>query len=152
MGCIKSTKVCFETGKSYTFNEVYLKCRNLAGSLRGKFSLEKGDTVAVILPNVVDFPVAFLGAIQAGLVVTTVNPLHNAGSTFRQKLLLQQLSCFVSDEMARQLSDSGAKIIFTVRDILTVVNTAMSILGEKIPTVIAEAQPVITYTKFILII
>ncbi|XP_063927637.1 uncharacterized protein LOC135140853 [Zophobas morio] len=119
----KTAVVCFETGKSYTFNQVYLKCRNLAGSLRRKFSLEKGDTVAVILPNVVDFPVAFLGAIQAGLVVTTVNPLHNA------------------DEMARQLSDSGAKIIFTVRDILTVVNTAMSILGEKIPTVIAEAQP-----------
>ncbi|RZC27643.1 4-coumarate--CoA ligase 1-like, partial [Asbolus verrucosus] len=114
--------MCFETGKYYTFKEVYDRSRSLASILRKKFHLGLGDTVALVLPNVPDFPIAFLGAIQAGLVVTTVNPSYTA------------------DEMAVQFNDSGSKIVFTIVELLSLVNKATNSLKKKIPVVLAELK------------
>jgi 4-coumarate--CoA ligase len=120
----KTAVMCFDTGKRYTFQQIYHKSWSLAAVLRQKFQLQVGDTVAVILPNVPDFPVAFLGAIQAGLVVTTVNPFYTP------------------DEMAVQLGDSGSQLIFTNRELLPFVNKATNKLRKRVPTVLAETKPV----------
>ena len=52
-----------------------------------------GDRIAIQLPNLLHFPVALLGAVKAGLVVVSTNPLYTA------------------KEMAHQFKDSGAKAV-----------------------------------------
>ena len=44
-----------------------------------KAGLRHGDVIALVLPNVPEFPVAFLGANAAGLTVTLMNPLYTPG-------------------------------------------------------------------------
>ena len=52
--------------------------------------------MAFLLPNIPEFPIAFLGCAGAGLTVTTMNPTYKA------------------EEIARQLENSGAQFIVTI--------------------------------------
>jgi long-chain acyl-CoA synthetase len=61
-----------------------------------KLGVEKGDRVAVFLPNIPQFIITYFGALKAGAVVTAISPLH------RER------------EVEHQLSDSGAKTIITL--------------------------------------
>lgn len=65
--------------------QVYHKSNCLAHSLQNNFNLSSGDIVAIILPNIPDFSIIFLGTIQAGLVVTTINPYYTAGKVVFSK-------------------------------------------------------------------
>jgi len=58
-----------------------------------KDNAKAGDRVAIMLPNVLAYPVAFLGALRAGLTVVNVNPLYTPR------------------ELEHQLSDAGATTI-----------------------------------------
>ncbi|MGO9078043.1 MAG: long-chain-fatty-acid--CoA ligase [Streptosporangiaceae bacterium] len=74
----------------------YAQLRDAAGrmaSLLSSAGVEPGDRVAVMLPNVPAFPIAFYGALGAGAVVVTMNPL------------------LMSREIAYYLADSGAKVL-----------------------------------------
>ncbi len=55
--------------------------------------LEKGDKIALMMPNLIQYPIALFGALRAGLVVVNTNPLYTAR------------------EMHHQFKDSGAKAI-----------------------------------------
>ena len=68
--------------------------REMAAFLRGELGLEPGDRVALVLPNLLSFPVAFQGILRAGLVAVPLNPLYTAR------------------ELEEQLRDSGARAIF----------------------------------------
>ena len=75
----------------------YAELRDAAArltSLLSSFGIRAGDRVAVMLPNVPAFPIAFYGALGAGAVVVPMNPLLK------------------SREVAYYLSDSGAKVLF----------------------------------------
>ncbi|KAK4887097.1 hypothetical protein RN001_003368 [Aquatica leii] len=119
---------CDFTGKKYTFDEIRLKSRNLNTNLRKKLNLKKGDVIAIILPNVADYPICVFGALQAGLVVTTINPSYKSG------------------EISRQLLDCNAKAIVTlsslyntVQEILTDAKISIPILTVK--TKISSTTP-----------
>ncbi len=58
-----------------------------------RLGVQKGDRVAIALPNIPQFPIAFFGALRAGAVVVPTNPLYT------------------EREMQHQLADSGAKVI-----------------------------------------
>ena len=76
----------------------YSELREAAGrvtSLLSSAGVAPGDRVAVMLPNVPAFPMAFYGALAAGAVVVPMNPLLK------------------SREVAFYLADSGAKVLFT---------------------------------------
>lgn len=86
---------CGMTGRQYT----YEMCRDNAvkfGSALRRLGAKKSDVVAFLLPNIPEFPIAFLGCVGAGLTVTTINPTYKA------------------EEIARQLENSGAKYIVTI--------------------------------------
>lgn len=51
----------------------------LALKLQNKLKLKVGESVAVCLPNIPEYPSAILGPLEAGLVVTPINPYYNAG-------------------------------------------------------------------------
>ena len=84
-------------GKDISFAETDTMSLALAAYLQG-LGLAKGDRVAIMMPNVPQYPVAVAAILRAGLVVVNVNPLYTAR------------------ELEHQLKDSGAKAIFIVEN------------------------------------
>ncbi|MBN9428984.1 MAG: long-chain fatty acid--CoA ligase [Burkholderiales bacterium] len=88
----KERKAYVGFGKEISFGEVDELSRRLAAWLQAK-GLQKGDRVALMMPNVLQYPVALAGVLRAGFVVVNVNPLYTPR------------------ELEHQLKDSGAKAI-----------------------------------------
>ncbi|RXV68286.1 long-chain-fatty-acid--CoA ligase [Burkholderia stabilis] len=82
--------VCMDRELSYA--ELDARSRHLAGWFQSQ-GLEPGDRIAVMLPNLLQYPVAIAAILRAGYVVVNVNPLYTAR------------------ELAHQLADSGARAI-----------------------------------------
>ncbi|EOZ98696.1 Long-chain-fatty-acid--CoA ligase [Indibacter alkaliphilus LW1] len=80
-------------GKSMTFNELDTYSQNFASYLQHELKMNKGDKVAIQMPNCLQYPVALFGTLRAGMVVVNVNPLYTA------------------KEMKHQFDDSGATAI-----------------------------------------
>ncbi|SFB24335.1 long-chain acyl-CoA synthetase [Lentibacillus halodurans] len=79
-------------GKEMTFAEVYSQAKKLAGYLQS-LGLDKGDRVAIMLPNCPQAVISYYGALLAGAVVVQTNPLYK------------------ERELEYQLNDSGAAFI-----------------------------------------
>lgn len=62
-------------GKEMTYAEVDQLSRDFAAYLQG-LGLKKGDRIAIQMPNLLQFPVAFFGALRAGLIIVNTNPLY----------------------------------------------------------------------------
>jgi long-chain acyl-CoA synthetase len=75
-----------------SFNELDVLSRQFAAYLQQQ-GLKKGDALAIMMPNLLQYPIALFGALRAGLVVVNVNPLYTAR------------------ELKHQLSDANAKAI-----------------------------------------
>lgn len=72
-----SDKVAFENmGVRFTYKQVDQLSRDFAAYLQGGLNLQKGDRIAIQMPNVLQFPIAFFGALRAGLIVVNTNPLY----------------------------------------------------------------------------
>jgi acyl-CoA synthetase (AMP-forming)/AMP-acid ligase II len=80
------------SGRTLTYEQLFGAVKSFAGGLKAR-GFEKGDTLAILLPNLPEYAVAFHGAAWAGGTVTTVNPLYNA------------------EEIGHQLKDAGAKFL-----------------------------------------
>ncbi len=80
-------------GVSLTYNDVDRLSKNLATYLQAQPGLEKGDRVAIHMPNLLQQPIAFFAVIRAGMVVVNTNPLYTPR------------------EMEHQFTDAGAKAI-----------------------------------------
>ncbi|MCA6073525.1 AMP-binding protein [Fulvivirga sedimenti] len=63
-------------GKALTYAEVNEKSLHLAAFLQKKFHLQKGDRIAVQMPNMLQYPVVMMAALRAGLIVVNTNPLY----------------------------------------------------------------------------
>ncbi|MFY8117635.1 MAG: long-chain-fatty-acid--CoA ligase [Roseateles sp.] len=79
-------------GRSITFAQIDEASRALAAYFQS-LGLERGDRVAIMMPNVMQYPVAVAAVLRAGLVVVNVNPLYTPR------------------ELEHQLKDAGAKAI-----------------------------------------
>ena len=79
-------------GKEITFGELDRMSKAFGAWLQAQ-GLQKGDRVALMMPNVLQYPVALFGVLRSGLVVVNVNPLYTPR------------------ELEHQLNDSGAKAI-----------------------------------------
>ncbi len=80
-----------------TYAELNRLTRNFAAWLQHK-GLNKGDRIALMMPNILQYPVALFGALRAGLVVVNTNPMYTAR------------------ELKHQLTDSGARAIVVVEN------------------------------------
>ncbi len=89
-----SSSPAFENmGKVLTYGEIDKLSSDFAAFLQNHTNLKKGDRIAIQMPNLLQFPVAMLGALRAGLIVVNTNPLYTPR------------------EMEHQFKDSGAKAI-----------------------------------------
>ena len=84
-------------GVRITFAELDRLAKDFTGFV-SRAGLVKGDRVALMMPNVLQYPVALVGALRAGLVVVNTNPLY----TVR--------------ELRHQLADSGARAIVVLEN------------------------------------
>lgn len=80
-------------GRTITYADFDRRARDFAAWLQQSGKLQRGDRIAIMLPNVLQYPIALFGALRAGLTVVNTNPLYTAR------------------ELEHQLADSGAKAI-----------------------------------------
>ena len=99
-------------GKAISFAQVDEASRALAAYLQS-LGLAKGDRVAIMMPNVPQYPVAVAAILRAGYVVVNVNPLYTPR------------------ELEHQLKDSGAKAILIVENFAHVLQQVMSAVPTK---------------------
>lgn len=87
-------KVAFENlGRQLTYGELDRLSARFAAYLRGALGLPKGARVALMMPNMLQYPAALFGALRAGCVVVNCNPLYTPR------------------ELEHQLRDSGATVV-----------------------------------------
>ena len=94
--------------REMTYGELDRLSRDFAGWLQS-IGLKKGDRVALMMPNLLQYPVALFGTLRAGCVVVNVNPLYTPR------------------ELEHQLNDSGATTIVIVENFA---NTLQQVIGK----------------------
>ena len=95
-------------GKSMTFGELDTLSNAFGAWLQG-IGCKKGSRVAVMMPNILQYPVCVFGALRAGCTVVNVNPLYTAR------------------ELEHQLKDSGAEVLVCVENFA---NTVAEVVGK----------------------
>jgi long-chain acyl-CoA synthetase len=85
-------------GATLTYAQLDALSRAFAAWLQKKSGLVAGDRVALMMPNILQYPIAMFGVLRAGMVVVNTNPLYTAR------------------ELEHQLKDSGAKCIVIVEN------------------------------------
>ena len=94
-----ATKPAFQNmGKTLTYRETAKLITDFASYLQNVLKLPRGERVAIMLPNLLQYPVALFGALQAGMVVVNTNPLYTPR------------------ELEHQLKDSGASVIVVLEN------------------------------------
>ncbi|MDX1281759.1 AMP-binding protein [Shewanella colwelliana] len=111
----KTAYVCL--GKATSFNEIERDSRYFAAYLQHHTSLEVGDRIAIQLPNITQFVIAAYGALRAGLVLVNTNPLYT------------------ERELIHQFTDSGAKALVVLSDLLPTLNNVVA--NTQLKTVVA---------------
>jgi long-chain acyl-CoA synthetase len=72
-----SSKIAFENlGGKLTFTQVDELSTHFAAYLQNELGLKKGERIAIQMPNLLQFPIAFIGSLKAGLIVVNTNPLY----------------------------------------------------------------------------
>ncbi|MEH6454544.1 MAG: AMP-binding protein, partial [Psychromonas sp.] len=82
--------------KQMSFKQLDDSSKAIATYLQQTLKLKQGDRVAIMMPNLLQYPIVLLGILRAGMAVVNINPLYT------------------SKELKHQLNDSGAKAIFIV--------------------------------------
>jgi len=85
-------------GKTITYKEVKQYTSQLGGYLKNELGLDKGTKVAVMMPNLLQNPIAIFSILRAGMVVVNTNPLYTAR------------------ELKHQMNDSGTEAIIIVEN------------------------------------
>ncbi len=74
----------YNLGVTLTYSEMDNLSRDFAAFLQQGLQLKKGDRIAIMLPNVLQYPIVLFAALRAGLIVVNVNPLYTAGELVYQ--------------------------------------------------------------------
>ena len=106
-------------GKSITYEQVERESAAFGAFLQSQ-GLQKGARVALMMPNVLQYPVAILGALRAGYAVVNVNPLYTPR------------------ELEHQLKDSGAEAIVVLENFASTVQAVLAKTAVK--TVIVSSM------------
>jgi long-chain acyl-CoA synthetase len=96
-----------QMGRSITYRDIDQLSRQFAAYLQKRAGLKKGERMAIMLPNLLQYPIAMFGALRAGLAVVNTNPLYTA------------------PELEHQLQDSGATAILVLENFAHVVEKVL---------------------------
>ncbi len=107
-----------QMGAQLTYRQLDELTRGFAAWLQQQ-GFSKGDRLAIMLPNTLQYPIAMFGALRAGLIVVNTNPLYTA------------------PELLHQLSDSGATAILVLENFAHVVEKVLA--GTQVKRVLVTA-------------
>ena len=112
-------------GHTLSFKELQTKSIAFAAYLQQTLKLKKGDRLALMMPNILQYPVALFGALSAGLVIVNVNPLYT------------------SRELTHQLKDANVNAIVILANVAHVLEKALDELTIQhiIITELADLHP-----------
>jgi len=94
-------------GTAISYRELEARSRAFGAWLQHRAGLKPGDRLAIMLPNVLQYPIAMFGALRAGLVVVNTNPLYTAS------------------ELEHQLKDSGAVAVVVLENFAATLEQAL---------------------------
>ena len=121
--------VCMD--KAITFGDVDALSKALAAWLQGR-GLKKGTRVAIMMPNVLQYPVTLAAVLRAGLIAVNVNPLYTAR------------------ELAHQLKDSGAEAVIVLENFASTLEQAMAGTAVK-HVVVASMGDLLGFPKGLIV-
>jgi len=98
----------YNFGVTLTYQQFDEYSKAVTAYLQNTLHLKKGDRIAVMLPNILQYPIVVLGALRAGLIVVNVNPLYTA------------------PELIHQIDDAGAQTIIVLANFAKTVEQALS--------------------------
>ncbi|MFZ2552911.1 AMP-binding protein [Psychrobacter urativorans] len=104
----KTAFICM--GASITFKEVDERSKQVAVYLQS-LGLVKGDKVAVMMPNVLQLPVAVIGVLRAGLTLVNVNPLYTTKELEHQLTDSNAKALIMVENFAKTYQDIGRKVV-----------------------------------------
>ena len=116
-------------GTTLSYNALDRLTAQFASFLQHTLGLKKGDRIAVMMPNLLQYPVAIFGILRAGMVVVNVNPLYTPR------------------ELEHQLKDSGAKAIVIVENFIETLQKAMAHLPELECVVTTQVGDLLNFPK-----
>ncbi len=115
-----SKKVAFTNmGVDLTYQEIDLKSKNFAAYLQS-LKLKKGARVGVMMPNLLQYPIAIFAILRAGFAVVNINPLYTA------------------KEISSQLNDCEAEAIIGIANFANTIQTALSDVATIKHVIITE--------------
>jgi len=94
-------------GTSITYRELEVRSRAFGAWLQHSAGLKSGDRISIMLPNLLQFPIAMFGALRAGLTVVNTNPLYTV------------------PELQHQLQDSGAAAVVVLENFAATLQQAL---------------------------
>ena len=97
----------YNLGITLTYGQMDKYTKDFAAYLQQKLKTKKGDRVAIMLPNILQYPIAMFGALRAGLIVVNVNPLYTA------------------DELIHQLRDAEVQTIIVLENFIFTLEKAL---------------------------
>ena len=100
-------------GTSLTFSEVDTLSKQFAAYLQNDLGMKKGERLGIMLPNVLQYPIALFGAMRAGIIIVNIDPLYT------------------SRELTHQLNDSGADAILFLENFGDVVEKTLAKTSVK---------------------
>jgi len=117
-------------GASVTFRELEQQSRYFASYLQHDLQLKSGDRCAIMMPNLIQYPVALFGILRAGLIAVNVNPLYT------------------QRELTHQLADSGAKMVITITNFAANIEKVLphTQIEHVIISKLADHQPLLKRT------
>lgn len=119
-------------GYSLSYQDIYQLAKQFAAYLQ-HCGLKKGDRIAIMLPNTLQYPVVLFGSFLAGLVVVNTNPLYTA------------------PEVSHQLRDSGAKAIVILENFAHTLEKAKVNLPELKHLIITNVGDLFPLPKRVMI-
>ena len=96
-------------GRTISYGELDTLSRQFASFLVNDLKCVKGDRIAMMMPNILQYPIAIAGALRAGLIVVNTNPMYTAR------------------ELKHQLEDSGATVVIVLENFA---HTVASVIAE----------------------
>lgn len=134
-------KTAFENmGVKLSFGELEELAKLFAGYLQKELKLKKGDRIAIMMPNLLQYPIAMFGSLMAGLIVVNVNPLFTA----------RELKYLVEDSeiQAILILENFAHVLAEVEKDVKVKHVIVTKFGDMFPFVKKHlANFVVKYIK-----
>src|SRR3989338_11333813 len=119
----------YNLGVTLTYRQLDRYAHHFAAYLQQELRLKKGDRFAIMLPNILQYPIALFGALRAGLIVVNVNPLYTA------------------DELIFQLNDANAEALVVMTNFAYIMQKAQPNVPQLKNIIVAQLVDLFPFFK-----